>query len=169
MANEAASTRTSRIIRATATDLYNAFLDPEALLKWLPPGNMTGKIHSFEPHVGGGYRMSLFYPANSDSHSDSDSYSEAPHPRGKASANEDMVDVRFFHLDPPHKIVEAISFVTDDPALQGEMAMIATFTPTPAGTEVTLTFTNLPPGLRPEDNDKGARLSLEQLARHVEP
>src|SRR5206468_2384298 len=147
-----------RIIQATAKDLYDAFLDPAALLDWLPPGDMTGKLHSFDARVGGGYRISLFYPAESDK----------PHPDGKTSAQEDMVDVRFLELDPPHRIVEAIRFVTDDPALQGEMTMTATFAPTPTGTDVTLFFANLPPGLRPEDNDEGARLSLQQLARHVE-
>jgi len=46
--------------------------------------------------------------------------------------------------------------------------MVATFTPAPGGTEVTLLFENLPPGLRPEDNEAGARLSLEQIARRFE-
>lgn len=155
--NPPASTRTSRLIHAQPQQLYSAFLDSEAILAWLPPGDMTGKIHSFAPHVGGGYQMSLYYPADDQQ------------PRGKTSAREDMVDVRFLELDPPHKIVEAVRFVTDNPALQGEMIMAATFTSAPEGTEVTLIFTNLPPGLRPEDNDEGGRLSLEQLARHVEP
>src|SRR2546429_6931001 len=109
MNNVAASTQTSRIIQATAKDLYDAFLDPAALLDWLPPGDMTGKLHSFDARVGGGgYRISLFYPAESDK----------PHPDGKTSAQEDMVDVRFLEFDLPHRIVEAIRFVTDDPALQ---------------------------------------------------
>ena len=158
MPHTPASTQTSRTIRANPKEIYNAFLDPDQLLAWLPPGNMTGKLHSFDASVGGGYRISLFYPAKSDQ----------PHPDGKTSAQEDMVDVRFLSLDPPNKIGEAIRFVTDDPTLQGEMTMTATFTPAPTGTDVTLLFTNLPPGLRPEDNDEGARLSLEQLARHVE-
>ena len=155
MRNSPATTRTSRLIHANPQQLYDAFLDPDALLAWLPPGKMTGIIHSFAPRVGGGYRMSLLYP-------------DGEQPRGKTSANEDMVDVRFLELDPPHKIVEAVRFVTDVPALKDEMVMTATFTPTPAGTDVTLIFANLPPGLRPEDNDEGARLSLEQLARHIE-
>jgi hypothetical protein len=58
--------------------------------------------------------------------------------------------------------------VTTDPALFGEMTMTATCEDAPGGTEVTLVFRNLPPGLRPEDNDAGARLSLERLARHFE-
>jgi uncharacterized protein YndB with AHSA1/START domain len=151
-----ASTRTSRVINARPEDVYEAFIDPTALVAWLPPAEMTGKIHEFDARVGGGYRMSLFYPPSEQSF------------RGKTAEREDMVSVRFVELAPPHRIVEAITFHTDDPALLGEMTMVATFTPAPGGTEVTLLFENLPPGLQPEDNEAGARLSLEQLARRFE-
>jgi uncharacterized protein YndB with AHSA1/START domain len=79
-----------------------------------------------------------------------------------------MVIVRFVELVPPHKIVEAITFATTDPAFSGEMTMTATFEDVSGGTEVTLLFTNLPPGLRPQDNEAGAQLSLEQLRRRFE-
>jgi len=57
-------THTSRIIRALPEELYEAFIDPAALVAWLPPAEMTGVIHEFDARVGGGYRMSLFYPSN---------------------------------------------------------------------------------------------------------
>ena len=98
-------TRTSRIIKARPEALYAAFMDPAALVEWLPPAEMTGRIHTFDARVGGGYRMSLFYPPNEGSS------------RGKTSDREDMVNVRFVELEPPRKIVEAVSFVTADPAL----------------------------------------------------
>jgi uncharacterized protein YndB with AHSA1/START domain len=50
----AASTRTSRVIKATRETLYRAFTDPEALAVWLSPGEMTGKVHEFDARVGGG-------------------------------------------------------------------------------------------------------------------
>jgi hypothetical protein len=78
------------------------------------------------------------------------------------------VKVRFLELSPPHRIVEAIEFVTPDPTLAGEMIATSTFQLTAGGTEVTMLFENLPPGLRPEDNDAGARQSLGQLARRFE-
>ena len=81
-------TRTSRIIRARPEQLYQAFIDPAALVAWLPPAEMTGKIHEFDAQVGGGYRMSLFYPPDERTH------------RGKTSEKEDMVDVRFVELAP---------------------------------------------------------------------
>src|SRR3989449_5095874 len=59
-ANSAASTRTSRVIKAPREALYRAFTDPAALAVWLSPGEMTGKVHEFDARVGGGYRMSLF-------------------------------------------------------------------------------------------------------------
>jgi hypothetical protein len=79
-----------------------------------------------------------------------------------------MVNVRFVELTPPRRIVEAISFVTTDPAFSGEMTMTAMFEEVSGGTEVTLVFEDLPPGLRAEDNEVGSRLSLEQLARRFE-
>ncbi|MPY91417.1 MAG: ATPase [Luteitalea sp.] len=131
-------------------------MDPAALVAWLPPAEMTGHVHEFDARVGGGYRMSLFYPPNERNF------------RGKTSDKEDMVNVRFMELASPRRIVEAVSFVTADPALLGEMTMTATFEEVSGGTEVTLVFENLPPGLRAEDNEAGSRLSLEQLARRFE-
>jgi uncharacterized protein YndB with AHSA1/START domain len=149
-------TRTSRVIRARPEELYEAFMDPAALVAWLPPAEMTGEIHAFDARVGGGYRMSLFYPPNERVF------------RGKTSDREDRVIVRFVELTPPRRIVEAVSFVTTDPSFFGEMTMTATFEEMSGGTEVTLVFKNLPPGLRAEDNEAGSRLSLEQLARRFE-
>jgi uncharacterized protein YndB with AHSA1/START domain len=149
-------TRTSRVIRARPEELYAAFLDPAALVGWLPPAEMTGEIHEFDVRVGGGYRMSLFYPPDERTF------------RGKTSDREDMVNVRFLELTPPRRIVEAVSFVTADSAFFGEMTLTATFEEVSGGTEVTLVFENLPPGLRAENNEAGSRLSLEQLARHFE-
>jgi uncharacterized protein YndB with AHSA1/START domain len=151
-----APNRTSRLVRARPEQVYEVFMDPAALVAWLPPAEMTGEIHEFDARVGGGYRMSLFYPPDESA------------PRGKTSAREDMVNVRFVELAPPGRIVEAVSFVTTDPSLHGEMTIMARFEEVSGGTEVTMSFENLPPGLRPEDNEAGSRLSLEQLARRFE-
>ena len=149
------STRTARTIRATAAQLYAAFTEPDVLVQWLPPSEMTGQIHAFDARVGGGYEMSLFYP-----HADAGR-------RGKTADREDRVHVRFVELSP-RRIVEAIRFETDDPGLKGEMTLTVTFEDAPGGTEVVMLFEDLPPGLRPEDNDEGARLSLDQLARRFD-
>ena len=131
---------------------YAAFLDPEALAAWLPPGDMTGRVHSFDGRIGGGYTMSLYYAPNTD------------HPLGKFAVDEDRVVVRFDELEPPHRILETVRFPGAEPAFDGSMTLEVSFVPTEAGTEVTLTFRNLPAGLDPRDNDAGARESLEQLA-----
>jgi uncharacterized protein YndB with AHSA1/START domain len=152
----AASTRTSRVIKAPRETVYRAFTDPGALADWLSPGEMTGKVHEFDGRVGGGYRMSLYYPST-------DQVS-----RGKTSEREDRFTARFVELTPPARIVEAISFDSADPAFAGEMTMVVTLEDRNGGTEVTIVFEHIPPGIRPEDNDAGTRSSLEKLARYVE-
>jgi uncharacterized protein YndB with AHSA1/START domain len=149
-------TRTSRVIRARPEELYEALVDPAALVAWLPPAKMRGEIHEFDPKVGGGYRMSLHYPDGERAF------------RGKTTDKEDRFTVRFVELTRPHRIVEAVNFDTIDPAFLGEMTITWTFEEVSAGTEVTVSFKNLPPGLRAEDNEAGSRLSLEQLARRYE-
>jgi uncharacterized protein YndB with AHSA1/START domain len=143
------------VIDATPERLYAAFVDPAELVAWLPPGEMTGQIHEFVGRIGGGYRMSLYYPPSVRAF------------QGKTAAREDRVDVRFVEAEPPRRLVEAVNFVTTDPAFMGEMTMVVTFEPAAGGTEVTIVCENLPPGLRPEDNEEGSRLSLEQLDRYV--
>ena len=151
-----AFTRTSKLIRARPEEVYEAVMNPAALVEWLPPGEMTGEIHAFDARVGGGYRMSLFFPPTERTF------------RGKTSDREDMVTVRFVELAPPRRIVEAVNFHATDPAFLGEMTIEVTFEEVPGGTEVTFLCKNLPPGLRAEDNEAGTRLSLEQLARRFE-
>lgn len=150
------ASRTSRLINAPPEALYRALTDPAALEAWLSPDEMTGKIHEFDLRVGGGYRMSLFYPPSEQAY------------RGKTSEREDRFTARFVELAPPTRIVQVITFDSADPAFAGEMTMVATFEKTDGGTEVTLAFENIPPGIRPEDNDAGTRSSLEKLARYVE-
>lgn len=156
MTDSGASTRTSRMIHAPREIVYSAFLDPNALETWLAPGDMTGSVHEFDPRPGGGYQMSLFYPSSEE---------EA---RGKTSEREDRYTARFVELTPPSRIVETIVFDTTDPAFSGEMTLIVTLEERDAGTEITMTFENIPSGIRPEDNDLGTRLSLDKLARYLE-
>jgi uncharacterized protein YndB with AHSA1/START domain len=148
--------RTSRLIKASREALYRAFTDPAALAVWLAPEGMTGKVHEFDGRVGGGYRMSLFYPASEQAN------------RGKTSEREDRYTARFVKLTPPTRIVETITFDSTDPAFAGEMTLVVTFEERDGGTEVTILFENIPPGIRPEDNDAGTRSSLEKPARYVE-
>jgi uncharacterized protein YndB with AHSA1/START domain len=146
------STTASRVIAASPEALYAAFMDPAELLEWLPPSTMTGEIHAFDGVVGGGYDMSLYYPED-----------EATAP-GKTAEREDRVNVRFVELDPPRRIVEAVTFVTDDTSLQGEMILTVGIADGVGGSEVTMLFENLPPGLDPAANEEGTRQSLQKLA-----
>lgn len=87
---------------------------------------------------------------------------------GKTSEREDRFTARFVELTPPQRIVEAITFDSDDPALSGEMIMEVTLAPKDRGTRVTFLFKNIPPGIRPEDNEVGTLSTLEKLAGYVE-
>lgn len=151
-----ASTRSTRLIKAAPDVLYRAFTDPEALVVWLVPGEMTGEVHHFDYRVGGGYQMSLHYPPSDD-----------PAP-GKTADREDRYTARFVELAPPGKIVAAITFDAADPAFAGEMIMDVTLEKAEDGTLVTILFKDLPPGIRPEDNEVGTESSLDKLARYVE-
>lgn len=146
----------SKVIDAPREVLYRAFTDPVALVVWLPPGEMTGEIYGFDASVGGGYRMSLFYPSSDKVH------------RGKTSAREDNVTIQFVELAPPARIVETVRFHSADPAFAGEMTLEATFEVADDGTEVTISCTHLPPGIQLADNEAGCRSSLEKLARYIE-
>lgn len=149
-------TRDSKIIKASQKDIYNAFINPEALAVWLAPGEMTGKVHHFDPKVGGGYQMSLYYPTSEE------------HFRGKTAEKEDRFIARFLELKPFEKIVQAINFVSEDPAFQGEMIMDVTLKPESEGTLVSFEFTNIPAGIRLEDNKAGTQSTLKKLALYVE-
>ncbi len=151
-----ASTHNSKWIKATPEALYRAFTDPAALAVWLAPGDMTGEVHRFDDRVGGGYQMSLYYPSSENTF------------RGKTEDREDRYTARFVELTPPRRIVEAITFDSVDPAFWGEMIMVVTFEAEDGGTTVSILFKDIPPGIRPEDNEAGTRSTLEKLARYVE-
>ena len=154
-ADSRAETRNSAFIPASPDTLYRAFTDPAALAVWMAPGDMTGRVHGFDHSVGGGYQMSLYYPASDDAG------------RGKTADREDRYTARFVELAPPTRIVEAITFDSPDPAFAGEMIMEVTLAPADGGTTVSIVFKNIPPGIRPADNELGTQLSLEKLARYV--
>ena len=136
--------------------LARAFTDPVSIAAWLAPGDMTAEVHGFDYRVGGGYQMSLLYPA-------ADKTS-----RGKTSEREDKYTARFVELTPPSRIVEAITFDSADPIFAGEMTMAVTFIAEDGGTTVTIEFENIPQGIRPEDNEAGTKSTLEKLAAYVE-
>ena len=111
---------------------------------------MTGRFERFDAVTG--YRMVL-------------TYDEAPPGGGKASADADVAEVRRVELAPPHWIVEAVDFPSDDPAYAGTMTMTWSFEPRVTGTLVTIEATDVPPGISPDDHAEGLASSLENLAR----
>lgn len=149
------TTQNSKDIKATTETLYNAFTNPDALSKFLAPGDMIGKVYNFSLATGEGYQMSLFYPESDKSS------------KGKTAEKEDRFNARFIELTPNKKIVQAVTFESSDPAFGGEMIMEITFEPKGSETTVTILFTNIPAGIKPGDNEKGTQLTLEKLANYV--
>ncbi|MDK3158902.1 SRPBCC family protein [Kamptonema cortianum] len=153
-----ATTSVSRVIRAPREAVYQAFLDANAVASWLAPETMKGIVHTFEPREGGEIHMSLTY-SNPE---------EAPNGSGKSSADTDTFRGKITALIPDEKIVWVTEFVSDDPQFAGEMTLIWHFADVKGGTEVTVVCQNIPPGIRPEDNEDGSRSTLKKLAAFLE-
>ena len=143
------------MIAAPPERVWAALVDPEALLAWLPPGEMTGRFDRFDPSPGGSYRMVLTYPDASG----------AP---GKATAESDVVEARFVDIVPGERVVQAVDFVSDDPAYAGTMTMTWQVTAVDAGTRVNIVAEDVPDGISAEDHAAGLASSLTNLAAYVE-
>jgi uncharacterized protein YndB with AHSA1/START domain len=149
------STTVSRVINAPPQAVYQAFLDQDALVAWLPPGSMTGVVHAFDACEGGAFTMSLVYPEDDTS------------ARGKTSASTDTFEGRFVTLFPNREIAWAVEFESADASYAGEMMVRTTLAPVGSGTEVTIVCDKIPPGISPEDNAAGCRSSLQKLASYL--
>lgn len=147
--------RAARVIAAPPESVYAALVTREQVEAWLPPTGMTGEITSWDPHPGGGFRMVLTY----------DDPTGSP---GKSSGATDVVAVGFAELVPPRRVVQTAVFEADDPAYAGTMTMAWSLEPADQGTEVTVTATEVPPGIDQEAHETGIASSLANLAAHVE-
>jgi uncharacterized protein YndB with AHSA1/START domain len=134
-----------RVLRAPADRIYRAFIDPDAMAKWLPPHGFTGKVHSMDARVGGGYRMSFTNLGNGQSHS---------------------FGGTFVELVPGERIRHTDQF--DDPNLPGEMVTTITFKKVLVGTEVNIEQAGIPEVIPPEACCLGWQESLQLLALLVE-
>ena len=154
--SDLANTSVSRVIKTTCEAVYQAYLDPQAVATWLPPGSMRGIVHAFEPKDGGAFSMSLVYPPD-----------ETSEP-GKSTDTTDTFSGRFVRLDPDRQITWAVMFDSPDPAFAGEMFVDTVLEPVDAATRVTITCLNIPSGIDPRDNEAGTRSTLEKLAAYLE-
>lgn len=137
--------RLHRVLRATPERVYRAFLDPDAMAKWLPPNGFTGKVHQADARVGGAHRMSFTNFTTGESHSFGGKYVE---------------------LVPNERIRYTDEF--DDPNLPGEMHVTVTLKKVSVGTDVTIVQEGVPDVIPPEACYLGWQESLVLLAKLVE-
>lgn len=134
-----------RVLRAKAERVYRAFLDPDAMVKWLPPNGFTGKVHELDAKVGGIYRMSFTNFSTGSSHSFGGKYLE---------------------LVPNQRIRHTDRF--DDASLPGEMVTTVSITPVSVGVELNITQEGIPAAIPAEACYLGWQESLTLLAQLVE-
>jgi uncharacterized protein YndB with AHSA1/START domain len=137
--------RLHRVVRAPAERIYRAFLDPDAMVKWLPPHGFTGKVHELDARVGGAYRMSFTNFTTGQGHTFGGKYLE---------------------LEPNQRIRNTDAF--DDPNLPGEMTTTVSLTEVSCGTEIRIVQEGLPEMIPPEACYLGWQESLTLLAQLVE-
>jgi uncharacterized protein YndB with AHSA1/START domain len=137
--------RLHRVLRAPRERVYRAFLNPEAMAKWLPPNGFTGKVHEMDARVGGKYRMSFTNFTTGQGHSFGGTYTE---------------------LVPNEKIRYTDKF--DDPNLPGEMQATITLTEVACGTELNIVQEGVPDAIPAEMCYLGWQESLALLAKLVE-
>jgi uncharacterized protein YndB with AHSA1/START domain len=116
---------------------------------------MTGRFERFDARPGGSYRMVL-------------TYSDASGAPGKATADSDIVEARFVDIVPGERVVQAVDFVSDDPANAGTMTMTWGVTAVDGGTCVDIVAADVPDGISAEDHAAGLASSLTKLAVYVE-
>ncbi len=138
--------RFHRVLTATPERVYRAFLDPDAIVKWLPPNGFTCKVHQMDPKVGGTYRMSFTNFTTRQSHAFGGTYQE---------------------LVPNERIRYSDRF--EDPNLPGEMVTTVTLKKVSCGTEVNIVQENIPDVIPSDGCYLGWQESLWLLKNLVEP
>lgn len=137
--------RLHRVLQAPPERIYRAFLDADAMAKWLPPHGFTGKVHELDARVGGRYRMSFTNFSTGGSHSFGGEYVE---------------------LVPNERIVHTDTF--DDPGLPGEMRTAIVLKAVSIGTDVSIVQEGIPDAIPVEGCYIGWQQSLMLLAQLVE-
>ena len=138
--------RLHRVLRTNPEKLYRAFLEPDAMAKWLPPNGFTGKVHHMDAKVGGSYRMSFTNFTTQESHSFGGEYLE---------------------LIPGKSLRYTDKF--DDPNLPGVMTTTVSLREVSCGTELNVVQEGIPEVIPAEQCYLGWQESLTLLAKLVEP
>ena len=147
--------RASRVIDAPVARVFAALVDRDALEAWLPPRGMTARFERFDPVPGGSYRLVL-------------TYADATGARGKSSDDSDIVEASYVDIVPDECVVQAVDFVSDDPAFAGTMTMTWAVRAVEGRTRVEIVADDVPDGVSADDHAAGLSSSLDNLASYVE-
>lgn len=145
----------SREIRSSPEQVFSALVDEAVLLQWLPPGGMSGRFERFDPRPGGSYRLVLTYVDGSSR-------------SGKSASTSDVVEARFVDVVPNQRVVQAVDFVSVDPAFTGTMTMTWELSAEDDGTRVAIKAEDVPVGISAADHVAGMQSSLANLAAYLE-
>jgi uncharacterized protein YndB with AHSA1/START domain len=137
--------RLHRVLHSKPERVYRAFLDPDAMAKWLPPNGFTGKVHQIDPKIGGTYKMSFTNFSTGHSHS---------------------FGGKFLELVPNERIRHTDRF--DDPNMPGEMITTISIKSVSVGVELNVTQEGIPDVIPTEGCYLGWQESLTLLAKLVE-
>jgi len=137
--------RLHRVLKAPPDRVYRAFLDPDAMVKWLPPNGFTARIHAMDARVGGSHRMSFTNFSTGSSHSFGGTYLE---------------------MVPNERLRYSDAF--DDPNLPGGMQVTVELKKVSCGTELTITQEGIPDAIPVEACTLGWQESLVLLGKLVE-
>ncbi|MBU7597641.1 SRPBCC family protein [Streptomyces sp. P38-E01] len=146
--------RAQKWVPADSGRVYAALVDADALTQWLPPEGMHGRFEHFDPRPGGSFRMVLTYLGDDEGNA-------------KSGDGQDVVESRFVELVPGRRVVQAIDFVSDDPAYSGTMTMTWELTPVDGGALMEIRAENVPSGISAEDHAAGLSSSLSHLAAYL--
>ncbi|GGN13490.1 hypothetical protein GCM10010967_57090 [Dyadobacter beijingensis] len=147
----------SKVVQASADEIYRAIIDPQALAHWLPPRNMRARINQFEPWEGGQYRITLSYD-----------HPDLGAKFAKSSDASDIAQGSFLKLSPGKCVVQSVEFVSDNPDFAGVMTMTYALSRAGDGTQVTIIAEHVPPGISPDDHLAGMNSTLDNLAQYME-
>lgn len=144
--------KAERLILTPVARVFSALMDPEQLVQWLPPNDMTGTIAEFDPREGGAFRITLRYSKPG---------------QGKSTSDSDVIEAKFGAIVRDRLVEWLVTFASPDAAFAGEMRMEWHLVERAGATLVSIVARNVPKGISASDHADGLNASLHNLERFL--